>query len=77
MEKLKRLWFTFSWGITIFSVYKKLKEAGEMQEDFYSELSPDLQAEWDYLFGKPDKVQNPVIPPLTTSKQIQSIKTGV
>ena len=55
MGVLGRTWRAISISFTVYTIYKKLQEMNTSRYDFYSDLTPDLQAQWDDLFGKPVK----------------------
>lgn len=53
MSIFSRAWNLATWTVTVYTVYKQLQTLSEMKDELYSTLSPEQQAEWNKIFGKP------------------------
>lgn len=49
-----RLWNLVSVGATGYMIYQHWQQQAAVKSIIYNELTPDLQAKWDSIFGKPD-----------------------
>lgn len=49
----KRTWDFIGYAVGAYTIYGRLQSAWAAKNSLYSTLSPDQQAEWDKVFGKP------------------------
>ena len=49
----KSLWSTFTFATSAYIVYKQFQAAREAKDELYENLSPEMQLQWDEVFGKP------------------------
>ncbi len=82
---LKRAWDLSGWMIGGYTIWKQLQSLSSAKDEFYQELSPELQSKYDSVFGHPmlttavPVTQMPAVKVVTPAKQISQvtqIKTG-
>jgi hypothetical protein len=84
MGVLKRAWDLSGWIVGGYTIWRQLKAMSEAKNEFYMSLSPEQQAQWEYIFGKPQiapQMQN--LPPVqvvaqgaTQPSQIEQVVAG-
>lgn len=72
-QSVVKTWEIIGAVVGLYTVYQKLKTLGEAKQELYQQLSPELKAQWEKVFGRPSTqvvVQVPVQPEPPTPEKI-------
>jgi hypothetical protein len=71
-----KLWSIVTTGAAIYMTYNRVQTVLAAKDQFYKDLPPELQTEWDQYFGKPGVVPtiaNPGILPVAPATTVPSV----
>lgn len=80
MKAARKIWDAAGWLVTGYAIYRQLKGMNEIKNEYYLTLSPEQQAQWDKVFGKPGAtslIPTPSFPQVLRSQVVSSLPTNI
>jgi hypothetical protein len=72
----QKLWQALTWVAGGYAVYQHLKTLNHAKDDLFNELTPEQQATWIKVFGRPGAQSVPIQPAPLLQTQVNLPKPG-